>query len=74
MPLNVSTLISELFKPGSSKIADLTLVVMTLSSTYSPVPSCVRVDAQLRGDHQHGSGEKRGERFDVRHKMRLQLA
>src|SRR4051812_21262395 len=27
-------------------MAVFTLVVMTLSSTYCPVPSCVRVDAQ----------------------------
>jgi len=42
--LKVSTLISADFNIGSLKIAALTLVVMTLSSTYSPVPSCFGVD------------------------------
>jgi len=45
-PLKVSTLISADFKVGSLNMAALTLVVMTLSSTYSPVPSFVGVDAQ----------------------------
>jgi hypothetical protein len=39
-------LISVDFKVGSLNMAALTLVVITLSSKYSPVPSCVEVDAQ----------------------------
>src|SRR5450631_237073 len=46
MPLNVSTLISADFSDGSLKIAVLTLPVMTVSSTYSPVASCFGVEAQ----------------------------
>src|SRR5664279_1059238 len=46
MPLNVSTLISADLSVASLRIAALTLVVMTVSSTYSPVPSCLAVDAQ----------------------------
>ena len=45
-PLNVSTLISADLSVGSLKIAALTLPVMTVSSTYSPVPSCFAVEAQ----------------------------
>src|SRR5271157_5991121 len=45
-PLKVSTLISADFSDGSFITAALTFVVMTLSSTYSPVPSCLGVDAQ----------------------------
>jgi hypothetical protein len=44
--LKVSTLISADFKVGSSRIAAFTLVVMTLSSKYCPVLSCVGVDEQ----------------------------
>jgi hypothetical protein len=47
MPLNVSTWISPAdFSDDSSNTAVLTFVVMTESSTISPVPSCVGVDAQ----------------------------
>ena len=46
VPLKVSTLIWADFRVGSLKIAAFTLVVMTVSSTYSPVPSCLDVDAQ----------------------------
>jgi len=45
-PLKVSTLISADFKDGSLNIAALTLVVMAVSSMYSPVLSWVRVAAQ----------------------------
>lgn len=38
-------LISESFRPGSLKMAPLTLVVMWLSSTYSPLPPYVRLDS-----------------------------
>ncbi|EEF26946.1 conserved hypothetical protein [Ricinus communis] len=46
VPLKVSTLISVDFRVGSLKMLALTLVVMTESSTYSPVPSLVAVEAQ----------------------------
>src|SRR6185503_13952414 len=45
VPLKVSTLISADFSDGSLKIAVFTLVVMSVSSTYSPVPSFVDVPA-----------------------------
>src|SRR5689334_18392184 len=45
VPLNVSTLISADLRLGCSKIAVLTLAVTTLSSTYSPVPSDLAVEA-----------------------------
>jgi len=45
VPLKVSTLISADFSDGSLKIAAFTLVVMTVSSKYSPVPSFVDVPA-----------------------------
>src|SRR3989339_1553827 len=45
-PLNVSTFISRDFRVGSLNIAAFTLLVMTLSSMYSPVLSCVEVEAQ----------------------------
>src|SRR3954467_15967356 len=45
-PLNVSTLISADLRFGSPKIAVFTLVVITESSTYSPVPSDREVEAQ----------------------------
>src|SRR3989338_9897612 len=48
VPLKVSTLISADFKVGSLNMAALILVVMTVSSTYSPVPSWVEVDAHPR--------------------------
>src|SRR4030095_13767126 len=41
---NVSTLISLTFSVASLKIAVLTFVVITESSTYSPVPSFVAVE------------------------------
>jgi hypothetical protein len=44
--LKVATLISADLSVGSFKMAALTLLVMTVSSTYSPVPSYVRVEAQ----------------------------
>src|SRR3954467_8463584 len=44
--LNVSTLISATLSDGSAKIAAFTLLVITESSTYSPVPSRVDVEAQ----------------------------
>ena len=47
-PLKVSTLISADFSDGSLKTAIFTLVVMTVSSTYSPVPSFVGVEAHPR--------------------------
>src|SRR4051812_42594159 len=47
-PLKVSTLISADLRLGCSKIAVFTLAVTTLSSTYSPVPSDLEVDAQPR--------------------------
>src|SRR5256885_16389999 len=47
-PLKVSTLTSADFSEGSLKIAAFTLVVMTVSSKYSPVPSCLGVDAHPR--------------------------
>src|SRR6185503_8947263 len=47
-PLKVSTLISADFSVGSLKTAVFTLVVMTVSSTYSPVPSCLGVEAHPR--------------------------
>jgi hypothetical protein len=40
-PLKVSTLISADLSVGSPKMADFTLVVMAVSSTYSPVLSWV---------------------------------
>ena len=39
-------MISADFSVGSLKIAGLTLLVMTVSSMYSPVPSCFAVEAQ----------------------------
>src|SRR5450631_1828574 len=45
VPLKVSTLISVDFNDGSSRIAAFTLVVMTESSKYSPVPSWLGVAA-----------------------------
>jgi hypothetical protein len=48
VPLKVSTLISADFSEGSLNIAAFTLVVMTVSSMYSPVPSLVEVAAQPR--------------------------
>src|SRR3972149_422113 len=45
-PLNVSTLIWNIFSAGSSKIAAFTFAVMVESSTYSPVLSWVRLPAQ----------------------------
>jgi hypothetical protein len=45
-PLYVSTLISDDFNVDSRNIASLTLVVMTLSSIYSPALSLVDVAAQ----------------------------
>src|SRR3954467_9923213 len=45
-PLNVSTLISADLRFGCSKIAVFTFVVITVSSTYSPVPSDREVEAQ----------------------------
>ena len=47
-PLKVSTLISADFSEGSPKTAAFTLVVMTVSSRYSPVPSCLGVEAHPR--------------------------
>jgi hypothetical protein len=44
-PLKVSTLISADFNEASLKISALTLPVKTVSSTYSPVPSCFEVEA-----------------------------
>jgi len=38
-------LISADFSEGSLKMAAFTLLVMTVSSTYSPVPSCFDVEA-----------------------------
>src|SRR4030042_945476 len=46
MPLYVSTLIWNDLKKSSFASRDFTLVVMTESSTYSPVLSRVGVDAQ----------------------------
>src|SRR5689334_20577648 len=46
MPLNVSTLISADLSVDSLRMAAFTLVVMTVSSTYSPVPACLVVEAQ----------------------------
>jgi len=34
------------FSPGSAKMAALTFVVIVVSSTNPPVPSCFAVDAQ----------------------------
>src|SRR6185437_4700768 len=39
---------SETLRPGSLKMAVFTFVVITLSSTYWPLPSSMRVDAQPR--------------------------
>ncbi|MNP56192.1 hypothetical protein D3C76_1508990 [compost metagenome] len=39
-------MISADLRSGSAKIADMTLVVTTESSIYSPVPSLLAVDAQ----------------------------
>ena len=44
VPLKVSTLISVALKAGSLIMAALTLVVITLSSTYFPVPARVGVE------------------------------
>ena len=49
-PLNVSTLISLTFRLESLKIAVFTFVVITESSTYSPVPSFVAVDPHPQAD------------------------
>jgi hypothetical protein len=57
-PLKVSTLISADFSIGSLKTAALTLVVMTLSSTYSPVPSCFGVDEHATEVSQRHGEEK----------------
>src|SRR5450756_2107657 len=47
-PLNVSTLIWNTFRDGSFRIAAFTFVVIAESSTNSPVPSRVGVDAHPR--------------------------
>src|SRR3984893_2878501 len=49
-PLNVSTLISLTFRVESLKIAAFTFVVITESSTYSPVPSFVAVEPHPQAD------------------------
>src|SRR4051812_43735429 len=46
VPLNVSTLISADLRLGCSKIAVFTFAVITESSTYSPVPSDLGLEAQ----------------------------
>ena len=45
-PLKVSTLISADLSSGSENIAEITLVVTTESSIYSPVHSLLAVEAQ----------------------------
>jgi hypothetical protein len=52
-PLNVSTLISLTFRVASLRIAAFTFVVITESSTYSPVPSrdCVAPHPQLEASN-----------------------
>src|SRR5512140_3591954 len=47
-PLNLSTLIWNTFKDGSFMIAAFTFAVIAESSTYSPVPSRVGVEAHPR--------------------------
>src|SRR4030095_1058339 len=61
-PLKVSTLISATFSEGSFRMADFTLVVIIVSSTYSPVLSCFGVDAQPATDTS-ATTKNRGERY-----------
>src|SRR5476649_2808632 len=65
-PLNVSTLTSVAFTCASSANTALTFVVIQLSVTYSPVPSCVGVDMQPVTDNRRAAratAEKRLSRF-----------
>src|SRR4029450_8042602 len=62
-PLKVSTLISADFSDGSPNTAAFTLVVMTVSSTYSPVPSCLGVEAHPRKDISRTAKQKGANRL-----------
>ena len=63
-PLKVSTLISADFSEGSPKTAAFTLVVMTVSSRYSPVPSCLGVEAHPRKEISRTAKQKVANRLN----------
>jgi hypothetical protein len=62
--LKVSTLISADFSEGSPKTAAFTLVVMTVSSRYSPVPSCLGVEAHPRKEISRTAKQKVANRLN----------
>jgi hypothetical protein len=64
--LKVSTLISADLSVGSLIIAAFTSVVITVSSTYSPVPSCPAVDATCYRRQQRREA-KRGNPYKLFH-------